>query len=329
MNSLAQGETASRISGLLEALSLHFQDHFFQENYPKACEKWDSGARPPRQLPLTVMRKTAWLVGIWCSIASPMMLRAANSNHFDYSFYEKTLQSCIDDRGLVDYRNLKLAGVEFQAFIQQLAKFSPENHPEIFPNREAQLAYWINAYNAFALKGAVDNYPTRSVRNIRYMYGFFWRLRFDAGGRRYTLRHIENEIIRKRYQDPRIHFALVWAAMGCPRLDRQPFLPERLNEQLESAAHLYIGETRNVRIDLESGRLWLSKIFAPSWYQGDFLYWYSVHYPESKPGISDYLKLYLPPDLKRLLEANPRLKPEYIDYDWLLNDQALHPVPKL
>ena len=253
-------------------------------------------------------------------------LAASNSVAFDYSFYAETLKAHVDQRGLVDYEKLNSTGAELRAFVQQLAKVSPENHPEIFPTRETQLAYWINAYNAFALKGVADNYPTRSVRSIKYVYGFFWRIRFETGAHKYTLRHIENEIIRKRYQDPRIHFALVCATMGCPRLRREPFLPEQLNEQLDAAARLFIGEDRNVRIDGEAGKLWLSKIFAPSWYEGDFLYWYSLRFPGSKPGIRDYLELYLPADRKRPLEDHPRLKLEYLDYDWSLNDQALHPA---
>jgi hypothetical protein len=269
-----------------------------------------------------------WLLFGPAFLTSALSLRGANTVPFDYSFYGKTLQSYVDDRGLVDYRKLKSAGVELRAFVQQLAKVSPENHPEIFPTREAQLAYWVNAYNAFALKGVVDSYPTRSVHSSKTMYGFlfFRRLKFEVGGRKYTLNHIENEIIRKQYQDPRVHFALVSASMGCPRLSREPFLPDHLQEQLDVATRVFIGENRNVRVDPAAGKIFLSKIFAPSWYEGDFLYWYSGRFPGSKPGILDYLKLYLSADRKRLLETNPLLKQEYIEYDWSLNDQTLHPA---
>ena len=269
-----------------------------------------------------------WLLFGPAFLNLPVSLSGANTLPFDYSFFGKTLQSYVDDRGLVDYRKLKSAGVELRAFVQQLAKVSPENHPEIFATREARLAYWVNAYNAFALKGVVDSYPTRSIHSSKTIYGFlfFRRLKFEAGGRKYTLNHIENEIIRKQYQDPRVHFALVSASMGCPRLSREPFLPERLQEQLDVAARVFIGESRNVQVDLAAGKIFLSKIFAPSWYEGDFLFWYLVKFPGSKPGIQDYLRLYLSADRKRLLETNPSLKREYIEYDWSLNDQTLYPA---
>jgi hypothetical protein len=256
----------------------------------------------------------------------PSRLMASNSVSFDYSLYAETLKTYVNQSGLVNYQKLKSAGAELRAFVQQLAKTSPENHPEIFPTRETQLAYWINAYNAFALKGVADNYPTKSIRSIKYLYGFFWRIKFEAGRRKYTLRHIENEIIRKRYQDPRIHFTLVYASMGCPRLRQEPFLPERLSEQLDEVARSFIEEDRNVRIDGTAGRLWLSRIFAPSWYEGDFLYWYSMKFPGSKPEIRNYLALYLSADRKQLLDTHPHLKTEYLDFDWSLNDQALHPA---
>ena len=262
----------------------------------------------------------AWLV----LCLSPSMSVASNSVSFDYSLYAEALKTYVDPSGLVNYKKLKSNGAELRAFVQQLARTSPENHPEIFPTRETQLAYWINAYNAFALKGVVDNYPTKSVRSIKYVYGFFWRIKFESGRQKYTLRHIENEIIRKRYQDPRIHFTLVYASMGCPRLRREPFLPNHLNEQLDEVARSFIGEARNVRIEGEEGRLQLSKIFAPSWYEGDFLYWYSLKFPGSRPAIRNYLALYLSADRKQWLEAHPYLKTEYIDFDWSLNDQALH-----
>lgn len=256
----------------------------------------------------------------------PSSLMASNAASFDYSLYAETLKNYVNPSGLVNYQKLKSAGAELRAFVQQLARTSPENHPEIFPNRETQLAYWINAYNAFALKGVTDNYPTKSIRSIKYLYGFFWRMKFEAGRRKYTLRHIENEIIRKRYQDPRIHFTLVYASMGCPRLRREPYLPERLSQQLDEGARSFIGENQNVQIDEADGKLRLSKVFAPSWYEGDFLYWYSLKFPGSKPGIRNYLALYLSNGRKQLLEAHPYLKPEYLDFDWSLNDQALHPA---
>lgn len=257
-------------------------------------------------------------------LVSDQAVLAGTSAHFDYSFYQKVLHDNLDERGLVNYSQLKAEGTSLSAHLQQLARVSPENQPELFRTKQSQLAYWLNTYNAFVLKAVVDSYPTRSVRSIKYFYGFFWRIKFEAGGRTYTLRHIENEIIRKQYGDPRVHFVLVFASVGCPRLWPEVFVPEKLDAQLEAATRAFINENRNVRIDPAQGRLWLSKIFARSWYEGDFLYWYSQKFPGSRPTIRDYLKLYLSPERKRLLETLPDSKPLYFDHDWSLNDQALY-----
>ena len=88
------------------------------------------------------------------------------------------------------------------------ASTAPESHPDRFPTREHELAYWINAYNAFTLRGVLDAYPIASVKDAFALSGFFNRQTFVAGGREMTLDHLENQIIRPTYQEPRIHFAV-------------------------------------------------------------------------------------------------------------------------
>ncbi|MEW6734934.1 MAG: DUF547 domain-containing protein [Acidobacteriota bacterium] len=242
----------------------------------------------------------------------------AGSEKFDHSLFDHVLRQFVDARGYVNYTALKAQRGELDAYIEMLARTSPTNVPTLFPDRAARLAYWINAYNAFVLRGVIDNYPTDSVRDIYALYGFFWRLKFVTGGEKISLRKLENEIIRKQFSEPRIHFAIVCASEGCPRLANEAYFPERLEEQLQAQAHKFINEERNVRIDEQQNRLYLSKIF--DWFENDFLHVLPGKERERK--ITDYLKRYLSPTRQQALARLSTLRIEYIDYDWRINDQA-------
>ena len=156
-----------------------------------------------------VKRKVASAVGAGALLLG-VALGAAAQESFDYSSYARVLERAVTPDGLVRYTALKKNPSELKAFVAQLAAISPENRPELFPSRQAQMAYWINAYNAFVLDEVATNYPVESVRDLKFGFGFlfFKRARFVAGGKRYSLDDIEHNILRRRYADPRVHFAL-------------------------------------------------------------------------------------------------------------------------
>ncbi len=269
----------------------------------------------------TQSRKASLFILLAVSAYSTNQIKA-DSGGFDHSLYRQVLQRFVDDEGRVNYQDLKSNDAALKAYVEKLGNESPENHPELFSSRESQLAYWIDAYNALAIKGVVDHYPTRSVRDVKMFFGFFYRIYYTVGRHRYNLTYIENEIIRKRYQEPRVHFVLVCASVSCPKLQREPFVGEKLEEQLELAARFFINEERNVRLDLAKKRLWLSMIFAPGrWYETDFLTWLAGKSPRRKPVIEDYLRIYLSPERQRILNSNPGLSHRYFEYDWSLNEQ--------
>jgi len=128
--------------------------------------------------------------------------------------------------------------------VEQIASRSPVSHPQVFSTRDSQLAYWINAYNALVIKAVVENWPTKSVRNLGKLYSFFWARKFVAGGKEYTLNNIE-DILRKKLVEPRIHFAIVCASNSCPRLQREAYTPENAERLLDEAARFYVNEPRN------------------------------------------------------------------------------------
>ena len=237
---------------------------------------------------------------------------------FDHSAMDRVLGSYVDDIGHVDYTGLKAHPQDLQAYVQLLGQVSPVSHPVRFPTQSDSMAYWINAYNAFVLTGVVDHYPVKSVKDIKILSGFFSRIDFKAGGKFYTLNDIEHEILRREFQDPRIHVAINCASIGCPRLPRKAFKPENLDDRLKEEIRYFVREQRNVRIDRVTAEIHLSEIFK--WFEEDFTGWYIRSKGVDEARITDYLSLHLSDVDRDFLKAHPDVKVRYVDYDWELND---------
>lgn len=135
-----------------------------------------------------------------------------------------------------------------------------------------QLAFLINAYNAFTVRLVLDHYP--DIRSIRDIGGWFrspWKMKFfTLLGARHSLDDIEHGMIRApgRFDDPRIHFAIVCASVSCPMLRPEPYVAARLDRQLDDALCRFLGRRSEHRIDPASGRFVVSSIFK--WYADDF-----------------------------------------------------------
>jgi len=262
-----------------------------------------------------VKRKVAGLAALLVALAAPALAEEA----FDYSSYARALERGVTPDGRVRYQELKENPGDLNDFVRQLAATSPENRPERFPTREAQMAYWINAYNAFVVHEVVKNYPMESVRDLKFGFGllFFKRQRFVAGGKRYSLDDIEHGILRQRYRDARIHFAVNCASASCPPLRREPYLPEKLEAQLEDATLSFIQRRENVW--MRGDVLFLSAIF--DWYKDDFTRAAAAK-ANGKPTVVDYVTRYLPLETaERVKREKPRV--EFYNYDWTLNDAAV------
>ncbi len=242
------------------------------------------------------------------------------SSSFDYTPLERLLHSCVDDRGFVNYIALKQNRADLDHLIQQMARVSPVNSPQLFPTHEARLAYWINAYNAWVLRIVVDHYPTSSITKIGWIpYSAFFIRRVQLGGKKLTLRSLENHVIRAGFHDARIHFAINCASRSCPPLAGRVYRPETLDEQLDAAARAFINDNRQVTLDDVGHKIVLSKIF--DWYASDFREAYPAKFQKDGT-VLDYLKLYLTPERQAILQKLSGAKVSYYDYDWGLNDQA-------
>jgi len=267
-----------------------------------------------------------------CTFIAPMAVPNRTETEprtFSHEGFDKVLQRFVNDRGEVDYAALKKDVQELDRYYLLLAAYSPDSHPHLFPSEQSALAYWINAYNAVAIKIVLTYYPILSVEDVKAPWlffflpkksGFFLFQRVSLGGKVTSLYAIENQIIRKRFPDPRIHFALNCASHGCPRLPRRAFTAENLDSELDRETRLFLAENRNFTIDDQEGIAYLSSIF--DWYQKDFLSWYQTRFPSKRATLLNYVMLYLSHPKAEKVKRVPPYQIRFIPYDWQLNDQA-------
>ncbi len=247
---------------------------------------------------------------------------------FDHSPYNRILEKYVNDSGRVNYTGLKADPGDmgsFQAYLNTLA--GADTKP--FSKDEA-LAFWINAYNAFTIKSILDNipisglnplYPSNSIRQIR---GVWKKIIHNAAGRSITLSDIEHEIIRKEFNEPRIHFAVVCASVGCPPLQNRAYTAENLETMLESAAKAFLSNREYNRYDPETGSLEISKIFK--WFGEDFARARPANerltdqYGETDAAVVAMLIRYLPVSHGKQLNSR-EADINYLPYNWSLNEQ--------
>ena len=161
-----------------------------------------------------------------------------------------------------------------------------------------QLAFHLNAYNAWILHEAVAKYPTKSVKDVAFT--FFLGNRITVAGTKMSFNHLEKEIIRPRFAEPRVHFALNCASRSCPPLRAEPYSAAKLDAQLDEQAHLYVNSEHGVKPEGDGAAL--SKIF--DWYKEDF---------GGDAAVAAFLKKY------RTGKADFK-KISYQEYDWALNE---------
>lgn len=180
-------------------------------------------------------------------------------------------------------------------------------------SRDQQLAYWINLYNALTVKVVLSYYPVASIRDIKISPGLFssgpWDKKLlSVEGEEISLNDIEHRILRPIWRDPRIHYAVNCASIGCPNLQRAAYLPETVDDALERAAREYVNHPRGAR--LADGKLYVSSLY--SWFEDDF-----GGFPT---GVIAHLMRYAEPHSQAQLARITTIAGD--DYDWALNDAA-------
>lgn len=210
----------------------------------------------------------------------------------DHAIWDNLLRNFVSSSGQVNYGGLKNSPGPLNDYLQELESYPPQGDW----SRNQIMAYWINAYNAYTIKLIVDNYPVKSIKDI--YGGDPWNQKWiKIGGDTYSLNQIENDILRARYGDARIHFAVNCAAASCPPIHNRAFTAANLNSTLQRLTRGFINNSAYNSIS--ENRIEISKIFE--WYAGDF------------GNIQSYINGYTD------VEVGAGTRVSYKEYDWALN----------
>jgi len=225
---------------------------------------------------------------------------------FPYAQWNALLEKYVDGKGRVDYNAIDRGA--FDKVFAAVAASSPKKNPDKYPTKDAQKAFYLDAYNVLVWKNVLDRLP--KLKNVdSEKVSFFYFTKFVVGGDEMNLYDLENKIVRPQFKDARVHFALNCASGGCPQLPRDAFTPAKVDEQLSREAKKFCNEKRNVDFDAATKKLKLSHIF--DWYKDDF--------GKEPAKVIAWINQYRAADAKLPTDA----KIEYVDYDWTLNDQHL------
>ncbi len=216
-----------------------------------------------------------------------------NIEFFNHTIFNNLLEENISEKGETNYKGFIKNKTIFKSYLVALS----ENMPTEKWTKEDKLAYWMNTYNAFTIKLIIDNYPTKSIKDIKNA----WDSRFfKLGSKWYNLSDIEHKILRKM-NEPRIHFGINCASFSCPPLLNRAFTANNVLNELDFLAHQFINDkSRNT---ISENSIQLSKIFQ--WYAKDF---------KTEGSLIDYLNKYA--DIT--IENNA--KKSFRKYDWNLNE---------
>lgn len=209
--------------------------------------------------------------------------------------------------GLVDYNGFKEHENRLDDYLQQLAEIPTE---QISGNEK--FALYINAYNAYTIKLILQNFkngrPPVSIKDIGGFWSSPWSIRFAVvSGETLTLDNIEHDILRKEFDEPRVHFAVNCASRSCPPLLNKAYRGVLLDEQLQENTRKFLNDRHFTR--MEGTTLYVSKIFK----------WFGEDFNDDIPG---FVRKHAGAQLQHVFEAGgDRIVVKYLDYDWSLNSQ--------
>ena len=243
----------------------------------------------------------------------------AFAQSLDYSEYDRLTRKYVDERGLVNYTGLKGELPALKTFIDRISETSPHSHPQQFKDGGEQLRYWMTAYNAWVLYIAASEYPAKN--SLWNFVGLFRNRSIKLGGKQLGLEDLEHKIIRKGYNEPRIHFYINCAAFSCPALWQGAIPQGKTWDVLEQSAKRFINDPKNVKYDTATKTLHLSKIF--DWFSSDFLNYLKEKKGIAGPHISQYITLYLNSPARDALSQTPvgEINVKYFSYSKKLNEQ--------
>lgn len=249
------------------------------------------------------------LVSLW----TPSLFSESFDHH--YAAFGQLLKQ-YENNGLVNYQAIQKSPELLNQILTQFENVSKSDYEKW--RRDERIAFWINAYNLAGLKTIIDHYPlgkglswkalafpSNSIQQIPNVWN---QPALEVFGEKVSLNHIEHEILRKEFKEPRTHFGLVCASLGCPVLQSGPYLADKLDLQLNEQISAFLADPKKFRYNSDTDTLYLSPIFK--WFKKDF---------EQTGGIRSFLNVHLPDGIGKGISEKTKI--EWLDYDWSLNEQ--------
>ncbi|MDO6745435.1 DUF547 domain-containing protein [Tenacibaculum soleae] len=215
------------------------------------------------------------------------------------SILNDLLNKHVTNKGVVNYKTFKKEETKLDTYLEYLNKTTPQKNWSASKTK----AFWVNAYNAYTIKLILKHYPLKSILNIKKRGKDAWNIAFaKVGGKTYTLNFIEHKILRKNYNDPKIHVGVNCASISCPKLGNFAFTEANYKSKTEKLIKNFINDTSRNKIS--KNKVQLSKIFE--WFKDDFT---------KKGSLIDFLNKY------STIKINKNAKIKFLEYNWNLNEK--------
>jgi len=234
-------------------------------------------------------------------------------DQINHAAWDSLLRKHVDSQGYVNYPAWHKSR-EDQAALDQYIQHLSQADLQKPASHDAQLAFWINAYNAVTINGILREYPTTSIRNHTakvFGYNIWDDLLLTVGDRTYSLNQMEHDVLRKM-KEPRIHFAIVCASIGCPPLLNEAYVANQLDSQLTANARRFFADPKKFRYDASRKQIETSPIFK----------WFAEDFGADRAAQLRTIAPFLPNEAAKKLANDKTTTVKYLDYDWKLNDQA-------
>ena len=211
-------------------------------------------------------------------------------------------------QGQVHYTNIQKSPNKLNEYLKQLENVTPKEFNQF--SSKQKLSFWINAYNAYTIKLILNHYPLKSIKDIGNFFSGPWDKKFfSLLGKKRSLDEIEHKIIRKEFDEPRIHFVVNCASIGCPNLYPEAMNAEKLEVQLIKASQSFISEQN--KNEYKGNKLYLSKIFK----------WYGDDFDNKYQNFRSFIAPLMTKDQKLQKEiTSGKIQIKWLDYDWKLNE---------
>jgi hypothetical protein len=252
------------------------------------------------------MKTMATLLLAVLATGIPVQAQEINTEHSVLT----TLLTTYVQKGRVDYAELKKNRQDLDNYLKDLS--TVKEAPFRAWQKNERLAFLINLYNAETLQLIIDHYPVKSIKDIGGFIKGPWKQPVVAlFGKTITLNTLEHKIIRKQFNEPRIHAALVCAAKGCPPLRSEAYVGAHLDEQLTDQMRAFLANASQNRVVRATGKVHLSKIFK----------WYGKDFTKNGKTLLRALAPYWPQHATTQLQSRKNWSITYTDYDWALNER--------